>query len=263
MASPISGPWGSTLSDLLWTFLVLASLLAILSIIQGLVTFLGRRLNLPSAVPVIRNILSIGTAVVAGIITLEIWGAPTSPLLLLISAIFLLILLAFRDTGPDFVAALQLAIWEHIRVGESIRLQDGEQGVVSKLGWHNVEILTSLGDTLIIPNSRLMKQMVTKFNQSPEAVKVSLEFFEKQTSSALCATGQKVPCNDISLTLSRREMEIAALVSQGATNKELAKQLFITENTAKVHIKNILHKLELKNRQQLAVLAASHLKKAS
>jgi DNA-binding NarL/FixJ family response regulator len=55
--------------------------------------------------------------------------------------------------------------------------------------------------------------------------------------------------------VSKREMEIAILVSQGATNKEIAEKLFITENTAKVHIKNILNKLELKNRQQLAVYA--------
>jgi DNA-binding NarL/FixJ family response regulator len=55
--------------------------------------------------------------------------------------------------------------------------------------------------------------------------------------------------------LSDREMEIARLISQGATNKEIAEKLFITENTVKVHVKNVLSKLDLKNRQQLAVYA--------
>lgn len=55
--------------------------------------------------------------------------------------------------------------------------------------------------------------------------------------------------------LSDREKEIATLVAQGATNKEMAQKLLITENTIKVHIKNILAKLELRNRQQLAVYA--------
>jgi DNA-binding CsgD family transcriptional regulator/small-conductance mechanosensitive channel len=261
LTSPISAEWKSITSDSLWTFFILAAMLATLNIIQGLVMFFGQRLNLPSAIPAIRNTLSIITVVVSVLIVLGVWGAPTSPLLLLIGAVSLLVLLALRDSGPDYIAALQLAIWEHIRVGESIKLQDGEKGAVTKLGWHNVEILTSDGDTIIIPNSRLTKQIVTKFKGSPEAVKETLEFFEKQTSSALCAAEQKAPCNDLAATLSRREMEIAELVSQGATNKELAKTLFITENTAKVHIKNILQKLELKNRQQIAVLAASHLNK--
>jgi DNA-binding NarL/FixJ family response regulator len=59
--------------------------------------------------------------------------------------------------------------------------------------------------------------------------------------------------------LSRRELEIAELVSHGATNRELAAKLYISESTVKVHLKNILQKLKLKNRQQLAVLAAAYL----
>lgn len=56
--------------------------------------------------------------------------------------------------------------------------------------------------------------------------------------------------------LSLRETEIAKLVSQGATNKEIAEKLYISESTVKVHIKNILRKLELRNRQQIGVYAA-------
>jgi len=55
--------------------------------------------------------------------------------------------------------------------------------------------------------------------------------------------------------LSQRETEILKLLVGGATNKELAETLFITENTAKVHLKNILRKLQLRNRQQAAAYA--------
>jgi DNA-binding NarL/FixJ family response regulator len=53
-------------------------------------------------------------------------------------------------------------------------------------------------------------------------------------------------------SLSKREIEIATLIAEGSTNKEIAKKLFIAENTVKVHVKNILNKLDLRNRQQLA-----------
>ena len=55
--------------------------------------------------------------------------------------------------------------------------------------------------------------------------------------------------------LSEREVEIVKLLAKGATNKGIAEALFITENTAKVHIKNILGKLGLRNRQQIAAYA--------
>jgi len=55
--------------------------------------------------------------------------------------------------------------------------------------------------------------------------------------------------------LSDREIEILKLLGKGTTNREIAKALFITENTAKVHVKNILEKLQLRNRQQAAAYA--------
>jgi len=55
--------------------------------------------------------------------------------------------------------------------------------------------------------------------------------------------------------LSEREVEILKLLVGGNTNKEIAETLFITENTVKVHMKNILGKLQLRNRQQAAAYA--------
>jgi len=55
--------------------------------------------------------------------------------------------------------------------------------------------------------------------------------------------------------LTQQELEVVKLLTKGATNKEIAETLFITENTAKVHLKNILGKLGLRNRQQLAAYA--------
>jgi len=55
--------------------------------------------------------------------------------------------------------------------------------------------------------------------------------------------------------LSPREVEVLQLVSQGATNKEIADSLFISENTAKTHLRNIMEKLHLANRSQAAAYA--------
>ena len=55
--------------------------------------------------------------------------------------------------------------------------------------------------------------------------------------------------------LTRREIEILKLVAGGASNKEIAELLVITEGTVKNHISNILGKLDAKDRLQAAVKA--------
>ncbi len=52
--------------------------------------------------------------------------------------------------------------------------------------------------------------------------------------------------------LSPREREVLDLASRGATNKEIGDELFISVGTVKNHIHNILEKLHLRNRAQMA-----------
>jgi two-component system nitrate/nitrite response regulator NarL len=58
--------------------------------------------------------------------------------------------------------------------------------------------------------------------------------------------------------LTSREQEILELVSTGATNREIAAKLFISENTVKNHLKNIMAKLHIQNRVQLAMYARAN-----
>lgn len=54
--------------------------------------------------------------------------------------------------------------------------------------------------------------------------------------------------------LTKKEYEIALLIGDGKSNKEISETLFITEGTVKNHITKILDKLDLRDRTQLAVL---------
>jgi len=56
--------------------------------------------------------------------------------------------------------------------------------------------------------------------------------------------------------LSPREREVAALVAQGLSNREIASQLVITERTAGAHVEHILDKLGFASRTQIGVWAA-------
>ncbi len=60
---------------------------------------------------------------------------------------------------------------------------------------------------------------------------------------------------DQETNLSKRELEVLQLVAGGTTNKEVAEELFISENTVKGHLSRILEKMNVRNRQQAVVMA--------
>jgi two-component system NarL family response regulator len=55
--------------------------------------------------------------------------------------------------------------------------------------------------------------------------------------------------------LTDRELEVLRLVATGLNNREVAKQLFISENTVKNHVRNILEKLQLHSRMEAVMYA--------
>ncbi len=71
----------------------------------------------------------------------------------------------------------------------------------------------------------------------------------------LTAGAKREPVEKATADLSPREGEVLQLVAQGATNKEIADALFISENTVKTHLRNIMEKLHLANRSQAAAYA--------
>jgi DNA-binding NarL/FixJ family response regulator len=84
-------------------------------------------------------------------------------------------------------------------------------------------------------SGRLAAKVLDEFNRPQVEVQVSLEAgFEP---------------------LSSREREVLQLVAEGLSNQEIGKRLFLSENTIKKYIRNILDKLQLNNRVQAAVYA--------
>ncbi len=59
--------------------------------------------------------------------------------------------------------------------------------------------------------------------------------------------------------LTPRELEVLKLIAAGASNKEIAQQLYISEGTVKNHVTNLLSRLNLRDRTQAAILAKTYL----
>jgi NarL family two-component system response regulator LiaR len=68
----------------------------------------------------------------------------------------------------------------------------------------------------------------------------------------------KPKTSELAEPLTEREREVLALLARGAANKEIARELGVTEKTAKGHVGNILGKLGLTSRTQAVIYALRH-----
>jgi DNA-binding NarL/FixJ family response regulator len=66
------------------------------------------------------------------------------------------------------------------------------------------------------------------------------------------------PAGPDDMPLTRREQEVAQLVAQGLSNKQIATQLVLSQRTAESHVENILRKLGFTSRTQIATWATQN-----
>jgi DNA-binding NarL/FixJ family response regulator len=83
----------------------------------------------------------------------------------------------------------------------------------------------------------------------PRIAKIVLQNFGKTTSTPK----EEEPKEE--LTLTEREIDVLHLIARGYSNSEISKELCISMNTVKTHIRNIFHKLEVEDRTQAAMKA--------
>ncbi len=104
------------------------------------------------------------------------------------------------------------------------------------------------GDSVVSPE--MTSKLVAAFRGSAASQSVPATFHPGAGEMAVAA-------GDGLEILSAREREILTLISRGASNKVIARDLDIAETTVKIHVQHILRKLNLSSRVQAAVYAAA------
>jgi hypothetical protein len=96
---------------------------------------------------------------------LDVWGAPTTPIILLLAAVILIVALAFRDVLANLFSGFQLAQGEQIKVGDFVKLESGESGYVTDVTWRNTQIRALDGNLILVPNNRLVQSTVINYGR--------------------------------------------------------------------------------------------------
>lgn len=143
---------------------------------------------------------------------------------------------------------------------------EATQKIIEQWPEAKVIIVTSfLDDEKVYPaleagaTSYMLK--TSKASEIAKAVRATFEgesILEPEVTGKIMNRMREKPVDHLHDQLTDREMEILLLIAQGKTNQEIADQLYIAIKTVKVHVSNILGKLEVVDRTKAVIYAFKH-----
>jgi small-conductance mechanosensitive channel len=141
------------------------------------VQFYLNKTKTPQRVITVTTSIAQVTIIVIGVLMLlELWGAPMTPILIVLIAAIVVAILVFRDIFPGLVSGFQLTQQKQIKTGDLIRLESGEEGRVEEITWRNTQIKTLEGNIIIIPNTKLIQTTIINYGKQPEVAKEPFQF---------------------------------------------------------------------------------------
>ena len=181
VVSPVPSQWKSPAANGLWTLLALSLTVSGVRLIEQLILLYGDRLKAPQrAIVVSRSAAKAAIYVVAILVILDIWGVPTTPVIILIAIMAAVAILAGRESVPNLLAGYQLSATGEIKVGDYLRLESGEEGYVRAMDWGATKIQANDESVIIIPNRKLTQSTVVNLGQPVKKAREAFRFFERE-----------------------------------------------------------------------------------
>ena len=160
----VSAKWEKYLNISLFMLFVLAGYL----LLDGLTMRVIRRYSktvdvIASSAGVPKTLYRIILLGFAGLIILDHLKITITPFLASLGIGGLVMGLALQDTLSNFFSGIYLSFDKPIRIRDYIRLDSGDEGYVTKVGWHSTRIQTLSNNTIIVSNAKLASSRITNF----------------------------------------------------------------------------------------------------
>ena len=110
------------------------------------------------------------------LIILNSLGVTIAPILATLGVGGLAVALALQPTLSNFFAGFHIIVNGQIRVGDYLKIENGDEGFITDISWRTTKMQTLAGNLILIPNAKLTEMVVTNYNLQDKhmAVRVGL-----------------------------------------------------------------------------------------
>lgn len=122
--------------------------------------------------PFVRNVVKVLIYAVFLVFVLQRAGFDTTALITGLGVGGLAVALALQDTLSNFFAGVHLLIDKPFREGDYIKMENGMEGWVRRIGWRTTKMMTWKNNMIFIPNSKLANAILENFSPTKRSFAV-------------------------------------------------------------------------------------------
>ena len=153
--------WGTSLVAAL--VILSVTIVAANALARGLRT-LGQRIQMETAVTGLGTALTkVFVFTLGGLLILGTLGISVTPFLAALGVGGLAVGLALQDTLSNLFAGVHLLLEKPVRVGDYVKLESGQEGYVTDIGWRTTRIRMLPNNMVIVPNAKLAQSILTNY----------------------------------------------------------------------------------------------------
>ena len=154
---------GRVASALLVLWIVSLTLMS-MRVVGNMVRHFGNQI--PGALPVTtltQNLAQISVVILGCLILLNHFNVSITPMLTALGVGGLAVALALQDTLSNLFGGFYVAVAGQVRLGDYIKLNTGEEGYVTDIGWRCTTFRALAHNLIIVPNAKLAQAIVTNY----------------------------------------------------------------------------------------------------
>lgn len=102
-------------------------------------------------------------------------GVSITPLIASLGLGSLAVALALKDTLANFFAGIQVLADRPVAVGNFVKLDSGEEGYVTKIGWRSTQVRMLSNNLVVVPNARLIDSVITNYSLPEQELSVLVQ----------------------------------------------------------------------------------------
>lgn len=129
--------------------------------------------NMPKT-SLLTNVVNIFIYAIGILVLLQSYDISITPILTALGVGGMAVALALQDTLANIFSGIYLILSRQIRIGDYIRLDSGQEGMITDITWRFTSIQSSSNNVVVVPNKNISSAIITNYNMPYPEITISI-----------------------------------------------------------------------------------------